>query len=240
MSHIKITMDRSKLDEFSRVFLQRTGVKQIVYGITDAVRGRWIELASARLSSSRGPYISAIQATKLQGTIGVIELVGAFANLVEHGTPGFDMRDTLLRPQGLTSRVIPFRHLGPDAAGASGVGAPMGKPYAKTLGVKPSRALGQAIYAVAKGLSPGESLRPGSAPLLHSHHKSDIYAGLQRQPQKSGSRYMTFRTISEDGDPDSWMYPALTGRNVTRELEQELPDIANSVLSAVLDQLTGG
>ncbi len=203
--------------------LSEEAVYKIVGNIADGARNEWVRLAGEKLHGSRNDYISSIQAVvhKPKG-VAILSLVGQPANLIENGMDETDLRDTLLGPDvpvaeaggkgkkrakdGHFYRAVPFRHGTPGTGGS--VGRAMGDAYSKV--VKDSAALGRSVYRAAKNLGPAERLpahtRYGrgkklSVPKLREHHKTDIYAGMQKlrgaYAKAAQSQYQTFRTISE-------------------------------------------
>jgi hypothetical protein len=201
---------------------------------------RWRVTAEDNLSkNSAQAYVNAIEVKEVSGVRVVLELAGRRANMIEHGVKEpIDMRDWLLAPYGLTSRVIPFQHATPGTAGRRG--APMGAAYAKTLGKKEAEKLGRRVYSSARKLKEGERLEAGLAPKLKAQHKTDIYAGMQRTQKepRSATEYTTYRTISLNSPADSWMYPTRPGEHIIdkmlEEAQEDVRDAVSDVLGGVL------
>lgn len=260
--------------------------------IAHNLRSRWIALAQQSLTTTLKDYLPAIQQERLEGQAAVVSLVGAVPNTIEHGSPAYDMRKTLLGPNvpivvrgsgkrgmqrgkdGTLYRSIPFRHQTPGSGNgpqAMRHAKPMGHAYQGSLGEQAARDLGKAIHAAAKKLTPSTSephflkgqgvvttntkgkvqshktqamQRPhmqarlpagtAGATKLRPHHSTDIYAGmvrLQKTYRKATqASYMTFRTISTR-NMTGWQHPATPGANLMKQLEQELPEIAQGVIN---------
>jgi hypothetical protein len=139
--------------------------------LAHAARGRWVQLASQKLHSSQAQYLSQLQVVQAEDSGASITLGGSqtpeaiFANMIEHGTQGKDLKSILLEKQreGSNSikisknpevgryRVIPFRKM---LAGATGRNFPvMGTAYDKTMGETASSRMRNRIVEMAKSKS---------------------------------------------------------------------------------------
>lgn len=198
----------------------------------------WREFASNELTTSRNAYLRSLEPPKVVGRQVKFELVGGLANLIEHGTSGFDLRKTLLRP-GEEWRVIPFQHASPSAKGTAGA-QPIGRPYkAEFTSAKTLRTYANRVYKAAKQLGEGESLPPNTGGMfpLRDHHKTDLYAGMIRQQLGSKVKYTTFRTITRDGP--GWEYPATLGRHFAQRVVDEMPKIVQGVITDFISGIKG-
>lgn len=232
---ISITVDPSTV---MKAITSRKMRIAIAREVAPVLARRWRVTAEDNLSkNSARDYVSAIQVKEVSGVRVMLELVGRRANLIEHGVKEpIDMRDWLLTPFGLTARVIAFKH---TSAGSSGrKGTPMGAAYVKKLGKQEAEKLGRRVYSSARKLQEGERLEAGHAPLLKGHHKTDIYAGMQRTAgaTRSAAEYTTYRTISVDSPIGSWMYPTRPGAHI---IDKMLDEAAEDVRDAVSDVLGG-
>ncbi len=208
-------------------------VDQVVRDLGEECRNEIVRHAMLELHTTADDYIAGLQ--PVEYTLGSrgdsfsqtsgfeISLVGALPNMIEKGWDGGDMKETLLSGRnakvgknGSRYNTVPFRHMGPNASGRNG--APMGSAYKASRGETEAEEIGKRVYAAAKKLKQGMSLQAGLAPLLQSHHKTDIYAGMIKQQQAytsaSGkvtnqSQYKTFRRVSDNSDPDSWLHPGI-------------------------------
>lgn len=143
--------------------------------IAKTLRARWMSLADEKLTTQLQTYRDGIQQEHLRGQAAVVSLLGDAPNRLEHGSPAYDMRDTLLGPKvpivtrgsgqkgkmqdktGGYYRAIPFRHQTPGRSGKPSsmrLAKPMGHAYAKSLGAEAAKDIGKAIYAAARKLSP--------------------------------------------------------------------------------------
>jgi len=238
--------------------LSEDQIAEVLRGLGAAARSKWVQLAGAKLRSSRRDYIAGIQQVQVEGFSASVELVGVLPNLVESGQRPYDMHATLLGPNvplaspgqpgkrkskdGHYFRAIPFRHQTPGTIGQGG-GSPMGERYEGHALVADASALGKAVYAAAKKLKPstsggwGDRLPGGLAPKLRSGHTTDIYAGMVKQAHtyKSATQntYTTFRMIS-DAKPEKWQHPGIEARHLSADVEKFIDKIAPAAFAAVL------
>jgi hypothetical protein len=142
--------------------------------IATELQSRWRTLAKERLKTALSDYENGIQEAHLEGQAAVVALVGDLPNRLEHGSPAYDMRSTLLGPNvpivparsgqrgkhqsknGGYFRSIPFRHQTPSKGGfdvqSMRHAKTMGAAYRGMMGDGEAEKLGKAIYAVAKTL----------------------------------------------------------------------------------------
>lgn len=160
----------------------------------------------------------------------IVALNGDVALRHEHGVPSFDMKPSLLR--GPNSRVakdgkgrfntVPFVHTVPGTVGVKGREMPA-EIYALAKGLAyggrlklPGELAGWGMRSkVPAGVNAewnrrqswiGRFLRtpPMTAPYTH---KTGHYEGMVRVGRKGHSSYMTFRRVSSNSSPNSWIHP---------------------------------
>lgn len=186
MSLLDIKID-DRIPQALTIVLSPEVLEMILDTIAAAARAEWVRLAQSELHSSREEYVRAIQEVEAEPRVRVIALTPGFADMVENGTPAFDLRETLLGPNSHLRRLakhggyyghVPFRHGTPTSKGAAGT--PMGAAYGPVrpgshragglLGQGAAAELGKRIYDVAKRLKPttdtmGRSQRGGRLPV---------------------------------------------------------------------------
>lgn len=242
--------------------LSEKQLDQFVENLADAARSEWIRLAQQDSSSMIQDYIKGIQKPVVQSGTAVIALVGSVANMLEHGAPQQDLRETLLGSEvplvprgqrgkhegkeGQHYRAIPFRHATPGATGQA-VGQEMGSAYSSHQAIADSKKLGREVYGQAFKLKahtdpeaePKERRLPaGMAPKLRDHHKTDIYAGMIREQKTyeaaTQSQYFTFRTISTRVTT-GWIRGAIAARNYAEKVAAFVGRIAPGTVQALLE-----
>lgn len=228
----------------------------IVRDVMDGARDKWIQLANENLHTTRDTYARAIQEVEYAEGTATLTLLGLLANIIEHGMPTTDLRDTLLGPNvpeapfgqkgkrraeaGHYYRAVPFRHQIPGSTGTQA--PPMGDPYKSVL--TNAGELGKKIYQEAKKLGPGQRLPAGLAPKLKPHHATDIYAGMQKDRAAYNvaiqSKYTTFRTISE-AVSTGWIRPDTTpGAQLHKGVQAYIQRVAPMAFSQYVKSLGGG
>lgn len=244
--------------------LEEKQLDQLAENLADAARSEWIRLGQKDQSSMRQDYIAGIQKPVVSRGTAVVALVGSVANMLEHGAPQQDLRDTLLGSQvptvprgqrgkhegkeGQYYRAIPFRHATPGATGQV-VGQEMGAAYSGHQAVADFKKLGREVYGAARGLEATKSrpglgaqyggrLEPGLAPKLKDHHKTDIYAGMIRKEKTYESatqgQYFTFRTISTKVTT-GWIRGPIMARNYVEKVAAFVTKLAPAAVRALLE-----
>ena len=197
--------------------------------------------------------------TRGERTFATILLTGWLPNAVEHGWEGGDMKPALLSGRnvkvgnsGVRYNVIAFRHMTPGTSGRSGpaMGSTEQKPSMGGMSRSQAEQLGRRVHkAAAKldattskpnhGVVQGERLKAGTAgakPLTNRksgyQHKSDIYAGMQKEQKTYGSgrpqsSYGTFRMVSDNSDPASWHHPGIIRHGFFDKTAKRIPGIAS-------------
>lgn len=218
---VNISLDKYGLSPADLASPQLANAIQASITTTLAViKDRWQSEAQQKLHSTLPLYLMGLDFNSVvypyggDAFSGAVELHGKFPNMLEKGFPAFDMKQGFGKSQRATHTksggwylTIPIRHSTP---GAFMYGKPM----------PPN------IYAQAKKLSNGKSLSvPGGAAKSWTgyQHKANIHDGLTRIVKSYGrakqSQYMTFRRVSNNSDPQSWMHPGYIGAKIADDLQ---------------------
>jgi hypothetical protein len=192
----------------------------------------------------RGPFIFAS-----------ITLSGQMPNMLENGWGGGDMKPFLLKGRSAKQGVngpyatVPIRHGAPGGSGRAG--APMGSQEVKR-GMSRTQAemLGKNIHREAKKLAAttshssagttwGKRLDARVSGRLgapkHQNattgapHKSDLYSGMVKSQKTykkaTQNQYITFRRVSMNSDPGSWVHPGIDARHFFNKAIAKLPGL---------------
>lgn len=208
--------------------------KEAVQAATvDLVQRTWIEYASGAtvsysggtfsVKSVSGEYIRSIQ----DGLRFPSDLTGeVFSNalhagIIEDGQPARDMKPGLLAsPKAKVNKdgkkwiTVPFRHGVPGTQGIQ----PMPKnvhTMAKRLGF--SRRNNSLSASGKKYIWNGrlQETSQGQRSHIEGHPgsgytwKTGQYSGMVKMGRQGHSQYLTFRRVSENSDPNSWMHPGV-------------------------------
>lgn len=209
-----------------------------------------------------------LSAGKLQGeaTFATIVLTGWLANAVEGGWGGGDMKPGLLAGRNVKTTkdggriaYVPFRHGTPGTSDRSF--ASMGSVHqAHGMSRSDAEQLGRKVHKAAKALGPttshpgagtswGDRLQAGMAPKLANRtsgykHKTDIFAGMVRKEQTYGAAtqnsYTTFRAVSDNSDPASWVHPGIIRHDFFGKAAKRVPGIAALIFDGVIRGMNRG
>lgn len=226
-----------------------------------AARNEWIRLAQDRLTTSREDYINGLRQAEsfssMRGsggtTIYEITLVGNMPNNYEYGMGPFDMKS--IRPGWLGGKkshagkngryvIIPFRHSTSNSTrfAYTGKAKSVSDPDLKTQlksAVK-SYGLDRMTRTATGRVVEGNVARiPNKAP-VHPYLQGMVRTqqammGTTSSGKQRGSGTLTtFRVMSENSKPDSWIHPGLRAVNLLAEVEQfvdnEMRKIAENIL----------
>jgi len=234
--------------------------KKAVGGLAKATQAEWIRLAQSKLKTSRDDYINGLrQAESFQvkslgaSEVFEIQLVGRMANNFEFGMPSYDMKT--VRPgwlggskaktgkDGKKYVVIPFRH----STGTSQRLDYSGKAARANLKRELRRtvseygldkmvrtATGRVVEGPVKRVPKGAGVHSYLEGLVRIQKgvSGTTSSGLQR----GQSQLMTFRIMSENSAPDSWIHPGIEKADLLPEVERYV----DNELDRIVDLILGG
>jgi hypothetical protein len=243
-----------ELDSLSVAMIQ--SISTAVGGLARAAQDHWISLAQTKLKSSRADYINGLrQAESYRQRVTAstqsfeITLVGRMPNNFEFGMPSFDMKS--VRPgwlggakarrakDGSFYTVIPFRHstsseTNLDYTGkARAISSPSSLKSQLRSAVKEyglDRMVKTATGQVVKG---AVSKIPNKAPV---HPYLQGVTRIQNTKRGGGgqSQLMSFRVMSENSDPSSWIHPGIRPANLLPEVEKWVDNQLDRILETIL------
>ena len=207
------------------------------------VVGEWAEVAKHVLTTSYIQYIDGLAqdgsleplSVAPEGYTAAVVLVGSFPNMLESGSPAFDIKPGLLRsPKAKRDRkgrpyiIVPFRSR--PTAGSTGVAVgggalPSGFPQlAQQLAFqgpgKPTQAqiTAKSKFDVMAAAHPG-AIKPQVGGMTGPYRwGSSPFAGMVKGGSKGHEQYMTFRAVSANSNPSSWWHPGLKGVDVAPQV----------------------
>lgn len=159
-------------------------VQAVVVKMTHLARSNLVTRAQKQLRTSARDYVAAIAPVEIieddGGSTGFVDLVGAFANMVENGAQPWDLRDSLLKPGTRNLRIsakgflylsVPFGHAMPGASGRNhavvgsaytGEGqSPKTRAHRGDLSADDAAKMGRAVARAARQLAPSTGLPGG-------------------------------------------------------------------------------
>jgi len=212
---------------------------QGVVEVAKGARDEWVRLAQARFKTSKEIYINGLrqaESFKVEDSSGgglqaTIQLVGVMPNNFEFGMGSFDMKT--VRPgwlgggkaktakDGSKYIVIPFRHsTGDTRFGYTGKAAGVRpdlkgqlKKVVKQYGL--DRALTSSVGEVATRRIPRNA---PVHPYLKGLQKTEYAQATRTGGMKRTGQLNTFRVMSENSPPESWIHPGLKPANLLKEV----------------------
>lgn len=207
--------------------LRRQIAKEIQQELLKETYNQIIDEASRSLSSSKNQYINGLELTENS-----IHLNGWLPNAVEDGMSpldlkqGFESSPNVKRTNnGGWYLTVPFRIFTPNA------------PIYRT------RMTWQVYRAIRAGrkYNPG---RVGERPAFYDptkkstiqsyQHKSPIMSGIRQTKTSLGVRYNTFRRVSNNSDPLSWIHKGIQARHLFEKAWQKVD--VRSIFEEVIDR----
>ncbi len=190
-----------------------------------------VDLANKNLGSTKKQYIDGILISNDS-----IELEGFIPNAVEDGISGFDMKSGFSKSSKKKSTksggwylTIPFRVFTPGR----------GSDYRNQMSWQ--------IYRAVRANRKYDAGTPDSRPAFSDNktgrvweqyeHKSPILEGIKRtiNPNNGRSSYSTFRRVSNNSNPDSWIHTGIMAHRLFDkawaevDLEKVIEDSLNSL-----------
>jgi len=213
----------------------------------------WEKAAMNNLHQSRDEYIRNIILVDRGRGIGTVVLTGSLPNKIEQGAGSWDMKPALLSGRGAKQgkngkyNTVPFQHAASTSLGENpNFNKPLPKAVNDVIKKKKQEIPVAGGGRRSEGLKAGEIPKPFDVPITKTvkmpvsgrfveySHKHSIYEGVTRQkdPKTNQNSYFSFRRVSENSDPASWIHPGFVAKN--------LADLALSTLDikSVVDYST--
>lgn len=181
--------------------------------------------ANNKLGKTRQEYIESINVNEIAYNTVMVELIGFLPNAVEQGLNPFDMKNGFSASEKVKHTksggwyiTIPYTHSWGGAIGESstfsGDPMPMGVwEQAKTLGGGESLA-NSMIPDAFRAVGSRKPVSVGSKMFDEYLHKSNKFEGMRRSNKESHSSYVTFRRVSNNSDPGSWIHTGIIARDL--------------------------
>lgn len=234
---IDIRIDTNDL--FSDILISKeevdTYVDKVIKNISFAFMSQVEKEAQKTLHSTRNRYIQNlkfIDSGRMEGTVLLDYTKDLLIKMIEEGAQPFDMKQYFLKSakvkhskSGKPFLTIPFRFSTPDSIGESDVF--QSKLPQDVYSIVKNKE--QTIPIVGGGLrSKGvkldelpeqyqiKSSRPTIPGFESYEHKSSIYEGITKNqdPVTKQNTYTSFRRVSENSDPRSWIHTGIIAKNL--------------------------
>lgn len=190
--------------------------------------------AQKNLSQTRSRYIHnirVIDSGRLEGTVLLDFSKDKLVRMIELGASPFDIKAGLLSGpnskitnKGKRYATVPFRWATPDSLGESDVfsGKMPKAVYKEAKKLAPlGRLTDKRLQYPLNMASKREEIKDSAGKVLFKQyqHKSSVFQGISRVVDaKTGqSRYFSFRRVSENSDPDSFIHPGIPQYNLMKK-----------------------
>ena len=198
------------------------------------IKDKWEVEARSKLNSTREIYLSGLSweyPDKNNIFSGTLSLKGKLPNMIEDGFPSFDQKigfsnsnKAIKKTNGGWYLTIPLRH-----------GTPKSYFFSSTMT--------NSIYREASKLANNQSLHyPGIGDTswngyVRKHNKFDGLTRIVKSYNNTTqSQYYTFRRVSNNSDPKSWMHPGYSGAKITETIEKYSRETFNTILTNNLNK----
>lgn len=250
---VDVTEARNAARVFGRGINPRdmTETAQAIKGGAIAIQAEWLrDISGVTVSYSGGDFVinrvSGQYATAVSNGLrypmdgnplkGGVEVNLDYADAMERGYEEFDIKKGLLASakakwtKGKDSHPyinVPFRHDTDDIP----------KSILNQARVAGSRALG--TIRLGTGLGRAQAgIRSKMTSVGNYTWHSGLYASLKRQPAgpKNSGQYMTFRRVSANSDPASWINPGADPKPVSKAVEENLTDDLRNIVEDAFEK----
>lgn len=230
---INLSIDTSSIaDSFN---LDQNDINQLldftVKEVTASFASHWEQEAILSLHSSRQQYINSLVVVDEGFAKGAVMLVGKFPNMIENGADSFDIKEGALNgPNAKTGKngskynTIPFGFGTPGALEENFSGGVLPKEIHDIVSKKPANEPLQKydLKNVSSSLRQPQKKTvkmPENKSFKEYQHKSSIYEGVSKRTDKSTGQntYGSFRRISENSSPESWVHPGLEAHHIAEK-----------------------
>lgn len=230
-------------DDISKAFFmtreQVSGLlNAVVMDVTAAFARKWQDVALRTLKGTKNDYAKGIIVSGDLHAKGTVTLTGWLNNAMESGFPAFDMKPGLLNgPNAKTLRdgktkynTVPFSHGTPTALPDSALfSSILPSEVYNAIQKKPQDVKTPSGGLRTKGLQASEIPEPYREPITRGAppntdfkaytHKNAIYEGVSKykDPVTGQNTYKSFRRVSSNSDPNSWVHHGFKAKNLSEQ-----------------------
>jgi hypothetical protein len=239
-------------------------VSDTVERITDEIFRNWQLQATNALKSTRNEYINNLQIIDNSAFSKTIILTGKLPNMLESGISAFDMKEGFRKSAKVKYSYKTDKNGNVTAHWYLTIPFRIGTPGIVGENSAFSNIMPQEVYNVMKGRMSDSGLKKSEIPFPHNipssrreiilpsrvipeyKHKSSIYQGMVKKTAAYGNTtqntYMTFRRVSENSDPNSWIHKGIQAYNLMKKAVQEtdVSTLAENNVDIILSNLGYG
>jgi hypothetical protein len=199
-------------------------IRPLVVNTLNALAIRTVELwreEAKSLGSTRNEYLNAIYTLKDGENAVIVGLHGKLPNMLEKGASPFDMKSGFEKSAKRTRTAtggwyltIPYKWYTPDTVEESTPKIPADIHKAvKSITERRGIAVSELPSKYQGVLGKRQRIETATKVWDTYTHKSTLWEGMVRSPKNNHSHYVTFRRVSDNSDPNSWIHKGFMARN---------------------------
>lgn len=210
--------------------------ESIVEEITTEIYRNWRLEASNKLKSTRDEYLNGLEIIKNSKFSRTIMLNGKLANMIEKGASPFDMKEGFRKSSKVKYSTKKNKNGDVSVSWYLTIPFRIGTPGIVGENSAFSSIMPKQIHSLMQALPTGKSLKkipsPFDIPQTRQEinipesninfpeytNKSSIYSGMVKNTGAYGkttqNSYSTFRRVSENSDPNSWIHKGIQAHNL--------------------------
>ena len=240
----EFSLQQVEVDSLSNYLLDR---------IVDEIMGRWDGLVDSSLNTTRDEYRRAMYTDRPDDRTAIIGLTARdskLAMMIETGAEAFDEKIGFsnselkhMKKDGGWYLTIPFRHATSEAI--MGMMVPEMNvsvlDFMKSGGMMEQGNLPEPFNEIQT-----HEIKLNTGSLITYKHKAPIHEGMHRRDISSTEKekrggYFTFRRVSDNSDPESWIHPGLQARGLMEKAieESHLDQVVDNSVQDWLDTKFG-
>jgi hypothetical protein len=217
-------------------------VMDTVQRVTEELYRNWQLQATKKLKSTRNEYINNLQIIDNSKFSKTILLTGKLPNMLESGAAAFDMKEGFRKSPKVKYSYKTDKNGNVTVSWYLTIPFRMGTPGIVGENSAFSSVMPSAVYNAIKTKLSGVALKKSEIPSPYDmpssrkaivlptriipeyRHKSSIYQGMIKNTaaygQTTQNTYMSFRRVSENSDPNSWIHKGIQAHNLMKKAIQ--------------------
>lgn len=230
---------RTEVQVRGRLPEMRRYIPQLLVAAAEMAKSEWASLASQKLHSTANEYMRGLEVHHYPNR-STVTLKGWLPNAMEKGKNSWDIKDGLLRSSKAKTSAKGGKYITvpmPLKAPGSGERGPSPPVMPWSIYKIVSRSpMGKSTQLPVRLENLGWRTRLSPDPTKWSPYtwKTSPFQGIKKSPdpaRRGKARYNTFRRVSTNSDPSSWIHPGFSPLNLAGQVAQKLPNIIDKLFS---------
>lgn len=214
-------------------------VPAILGQVGEVARYEWAKAAKSKLKSTAGLYISSLSSVEVKRNIATITLHGKLPNMIEQGCSAYDLKVGLLKSSkvkktktGKPYITVPFSHTAPGGGNRGLLTMP--RPVYRLASRLNVGGGGLNLPVKLSGYGIRSKLSQDLTKFGNYTWKSSPYQGMVKVQKGGRAGFTTFRRVSKNSDPSSWIHPGFPGifasETAVNKIQNQVSIIAERIL----------